>query len=114
MITIDDIDKFALIDKVFQTLSLEDLTAMSANDLVISKLKGIASNDPGPICTLYNELINVKSDNESLRSEINLLTVEMFALKTDLKVLIQCLNTGLGNPVTVNEFYTLKTRHQVY
>ena len=86
----DDLEKIKIIDKAFNALSLDDVKTLFGADIIVDKLKGIPDRD-GPLAQAAKELQTAANDIMMLRSDC-------VSLKSDIQVLIKCLNKGLGDP----------------
>lgn len=108
--TNDDLEKFKLVDRVFRSLSLDEIKSMLSADLIIDKLKG-TDDGPGTIVSAFQEL-------RVLRVEIMNLRIEHDILKEDFKAALKVIHT-LSQPVMPIapysvELQTLKSKYGVY
>lgn len=102
----DDLEKIKIIDNAFNALSLEELKQAFGADLIVERLKGVAGRQ-GPLAQAAMEL-------QTARSDIDMIRMETMSMKTDLQILIRCLNKGMGDSAVVSDFNTLKMRHGIY
>lgn len=103
----EEVQKIALLDKLFQTLSVEDITQMVESDLIVGKLKGVSISGPGRLGQIFTEFVFLQGEATALRSE-------MITLKSDFQCLLRCLNKPMGDYSIANDFSTLKSRHNIY
>jgi len=102
----DDLQKIKLIDRAFTVLNLDDFKNIFGADIIVDKLKGIPERE-GPLAQAARELQSAAADITSLR-------VECQMLKSDIQVLVRCLNKGMGDSMVVGDFNSLKQRHGIY
>ena len=102
-----DREKLKLLDIIFGSLSVEDISAYASSDMIVSKLKGTSDPSVRHLSCLFNEFT-------VLQNEVDVLRSETASLKNDMRTLVSCLNAGIGNQQSYSDFYTLKQRHGMY
>jgi hypothetical protein len=103
------IQKIALLDKLFNSCSIDDIKAIAGESLTMSTLKGDILQD-GP----FSRNVQLVSDNITLRNDVAYLRSEMMGLKTELHSLIRVLNQPQFNSSTAADFNAIKIRNGIY
>ena len=102
----DDLEKIKIIDRAFNALSLDEVKSLFGADIIVDKLKGTSDRD-GPLAQAAKELHTAAND-------IGMLRADCISLRSDIQVLIKCLNRGLGDQSVLVEFNQLKSKHCIY
>lgn len=103
----DDDAKFALLDKLFRVMSLDDMTQLLGQDIVVGKLKGLSDNFPGPVSQLVTDSMRLESDLVTMR-------IQMQSLQADFVSLLRIMAKPSFDYSAPSEFTTLKNRHGIY
>jgi len=108
MITLshEQLEKINLLDKLFTSLSVEQLKELIESDLIVAKLKGVNDN-PQIILNLVHSYDTMRIDLISAQSSIN-------SLKEDFQSLLRVLYTEVFTPRYNQEFTNLKSKHGLF
>jgi hypothetical protein len=104
----EDLEKIALIDQVFKSMTLDDIKVLFSSDLLVGKLKA-HDNSTGVLVGTLQEL-------SILRMEIATLRAELTSQKIDFAAALRVMNTlSLPTPPLYSpELQTLKSKYGVY
>ena len=98
-----DISKLKLIDQEFSALTLEQITDIFSSAITVDKLKGVTCPN-GPLIQAVIEL-------STARADIDRLSADCMALRTDMTALLRFINGGMNER---SQFDNLKMRHSIY
>lgn len=105
-ITDEHFQKIVLLDKIFGSVSVEQLRELSESEQIVARLKGSEDN-PQLLLTLIHERDLLAGDNVQNKNDI-------LSLKADLQSLIKALNNTIFSAPYSAEFNNLKNKHGVY
>lgn len=102
------LEKIDLIDKLFGSMSVEQLREYTESEQIVARLKGVEEN-PGLLSKLVKENELHSLDSMNLRNEL-------LVLKADMQSLIRALNQTVFAPAPQynSDFNSLKSKHNVY
>lgn len=106
ILTNEELEKLGLLDRLFSTLSVEQLKELIERQEIIEKLKGTNQN-PVIFTRLFQEHNTCASDLITLQNEV-------FNLKSDLHVLIRAINSVVFTAPYSQDFHALKNKHGIY
>jgi len=104
-ITDEQFQKITLLDKLFGSVSVDQLKEFLESEQIVARLKGIEDN-PHILLNLVHDRDILMADNSQNKNDI----VE---LKHDVKELVKALNQLYSIPYN-SELQNLKSRHGVY
>lgn len=105
-LTFEQQEKIRLIDKLFGSLSTEQLKELAESEQIVARLKGTDNSD-GIISEIVSSTTTTQVDLMNTRAELS-------ALKNDFQTLLRALNLTVFSPQYNNDFNTLKNKHSVY
>lgn len=59
-------------------------------------------------------MLEMYQDSSRLNLEIMMLRTQVDSNKTDFQTLLRCLNKGMGDSTATGDFYSLKSKHNIY
>jgi hypothetical protein len=98
-------EKIAVIDKIFNCISVEDLRHFSEREEIVSKLKGQTHNG-----FTFSDLI---IEHNELNSKVQNMQGEIFALKADIGAFLKAFLKPYEYD-TQNSVNNLKSKYNVY
>jgi hypothetical protein len=98
-LTSEQREKIVFLDKLFGSMSTDQLKEITESEQVVARLKGI---DQNPM--ILQKLID---DNQTL-------SLDLINLRNDVKDLIKVLNTTVFTVPYSQDFQTLKNKHSIY
>ena len=108
-------EKIELLDRIIETLSIDDIKTLFGEDLVIGALKGSNSNTIGPFRSLINDNDMLKNEVSILKADLNYIKSMHYALSDDFRNLVKAVNPVINPTYTFNQdFVNLKTKHGIY
>jgi WD40 repeat protein len=115
--TPDDQEKIKLVERVFNSLTKEELQQLLGHDLVVEKLKGIPDRT-GIISSLLMDNMSHDADKMALKNEVMALRGELIQVKIDLASIIKFVNV-LNDKLTgynseQSNFNTMKSKYGIY
>ena len=105
---VDNIRKIKLLDQLFQAYSVEELTMLIGEDLIVSKLKGI-KEEIGPLMQMYDSVTLLQIDGIRYQSDIAQLKSDMTSATKILKALVETPAS-----VAYTDLQSLKSKYNVY
>ncbi len=107
-----DTEKFKLLDSLLRALTVDELTELVSQDLVVGKLRDAPTNtipSPGPIQSIMEAHNRLEAEMNSLRSD-------MMMFKDDFKNLVKAVQTvSMPSPAPYSqELNNLKSKLGVY
>lgn len=107
-----DTEKFKLLDSLLRALTVEELTELVAQDLVVGKLRTTPTNtipSPGPIQSIMEAHNRLEADLQTVRTDLN-------TFREDFKQLVKAVQV-VTQPVAApysQELNNLKSKFGVY
>jgi hypothetical protein len=114
ILTPDDQEKLELIERVFNSLTKEEISDFLSQDVVVGKLKGIPDR-MGVLTSLVFDNSNQDMIMTNLQHEVLSLRGELMTMKSDMLILIKYMNEKFqGYSNQQSEFNSMKGRYGVY
>jgi len=114
IVTPEDREKLELVEKVWDSLSKDELLQLLGQDLVVSKLRG-ESNRLGLISGLIHDNISKDSEVSLIKSELNTMRSQLFEARADLVTLMKFVNEKFnGYSNAQSEFNSMKNKYGIY
>jgi hypothetical protein len=104
--TNEQLEKIALLDKLFGALSIQQLREFAESEQVVARLKGTDQNPE-----IFKRLIQ---EHDIYSMDLMNAKSELMVLKTDFQSLMRVLNQTLFTPTFNQDFQNLKQKHSVY
>jgi hypothetical protein len=104
-LTSEQIEKVRLLDKMFDSLGIEQLRELSESEQIVARLKGTQENS-NVLTKLINDNIQHSADLMNLRSEL-------YTLKSDFQVLTKLMLKPFEYNA-INDAQSLKSKYGIY
>lgn len=105
-ITDEQFQKITLIDKLFGSISVEQLREITESEQIVSRLKG-TENNPQILLSLIRE-------RDILTMKVIAVESELAGIKADFQSLLRVLHVDVFTPRYNQDFQNLKSKHNVY
>ena len=99
--------KFDVLDKLFVSLTSEELKDLFGSDLIVAKLKGVDTDKIGPFEEMRRMMVETSVS-------MNISSLKVTDLENKLKELVRCINDGHGDATKAGSFRTLKNSLGVF
>lgn len=112
--TPDDQEKLKLVERVFNSLTKEELQHMLGHDLVVEKLKGVPDRT-GIISALLMDNMSHDADKMALKNEVMALRGELMQIKADMTTFMKFVNEKMNSYSSEqSNFNTMKSKYGIY